>query len=420
MPTASFTVAFPRADVDVGADAIAAVFNTSSNTMTYVAICEVRANPMPINDDTSNILGNQGILALERITAASGGTEVSPVKFDTNSTTLPSQVKMRANPTSVTISGGTIRRFGDCISSYTITKALPFQAMLRSPNVIDANDHSGRTSESQDVWHCDGVSDTEPIVLREGEGVAIVKRAWGVPQAMHITITVRVSSTGKVYKWVEPDLGTPYGLNDAICSLMNESGSGIVLQVYIVSMPDLGEENIPRYRLVKCETEFDGFSGTSVSISKHDPAASISDVACYAGPMRIKPWAAGEGAQAKYYDYQSTPVTTAEQQKVDCIRAWGGAGPYIRTTSSPQMIVDVLSRAEPEVWPGDRRGTGAGVDMPIVLRPGQGLMVIGGGGGFIETSEQAYLEIEMAGYVYTPPPAGGGTGGVSISRVVNQ
>ena len=54
MPTASFTVAFPRADIDVGADAIAAVFNTSSNTMTYVAICEVRANPMPINDDTAN------------------------------------------------------------------------------------------------------------------------------------------------------------------------------------------------------------------------------------------------------------------------------------------------------------------------------------------------------------------------------
>lgn len=420
MPTQSFTVAFPKVDVDIAADAMAAIFNNSTEPTTYVAICEVRTSPMAINDDVTNILGNQGILSIDRITAASGGSEISPVKYDTSASALPSQVKFRTNPTSITLSGGTIRRFGDCISSLTIAKAIPFQAMLRAPNVVDTNDQSGRTAESHDSWHADGVSDTEAIVLNAGEGIAIVKRAWGIPQAMHINITARVSSTGRVYKWVDPDVGTPDYLDSALVSLMNESGSGITLQVYIVSLPDLGEENIPRYRLVKCSNVFDKFSGTSVSISKHDTSSSLSDVAAYVGPMRLQPYAAGEGAQAKYHDYQSTPVTTAEQQKVDCLRVWSGAGPYMRTTSNPIMLVDVLSRAEPEVWPGDRRGTGGGVDMPIVLRNGQGLAVVGGGGGFIETSEQGYLMIEMAGYLYTAAPAGGAAYRVVGSPVVRR
>lgn len=41
------------------------------------------------------------------------------------------------------------------------------------------------------------------------------------------------------------------------------------------------------------------------------------------------------------------------------------------------------------------------MDFPIILRPGQGLAVIGGGNGLIETSELAYMDIEICGYVYT-------------------
>jgi hypothetical protein len=398
MATTSFTVAFPAADVDVAADAMAAVFNNSANPTTYVAVCEVRTTPLAINDDTTNILGNQGILSLDRISAASGGTELSPAKFDTNAGALPSTIKLRDKPTSVTLSGGTIRRFGDCISSFSITKAMPFRT-IRAPGVVDCNDHSGRTAEGRDIWRADGISDTEPIVLREGEGIAIVKRAWGIPQSMRLAITVVIST--KTYHWSDSAFGTPMGLDSALVSLMNETGSGLIVYVYVASMPDMGEENIPRYRLVKCENVFDVISGTSVTPAVHDTASSVGDVSCYVGPMRIKPWAAGEGAQAKYHDYQSTPVTTAEMQKVDTIRIWGGAGPYIRTTSSPLINWDVLGRSEPEVWPGDRRGVGGGLDFPIVLRPGQGLAVIGGGNGVIETSEQAYLMLEMCGYVYT-------------------
>lgn len=422
MPTSSFTVAFPATDCDIGADAIAAVFNNASVKTTYISICEVRIVPQARNSDASNITGNQGILGLERITAASGGTTLSQFAFDTAASPL-SNVTARVMPDSVTISGGTIRRFGDCVSTFTITKALPFRVGMRAPGVTDANDHSGRTAEGQDIWHADGDSATEPIVLRAGEGIAIIKRAWGQPQGMHIRIIIRDTATGRVYTWDDAGLaGTPSGINQAIFSFMNESGSGLVLQMYVLMFPDLGEENQPKFRIVRCSPGFqDGFVGTSVTPSLHDTAGSVTDLSAYYGPMKVFAYARQCGAQVNYYDYQSLPVTTAEQQKVDTFRQWLHAGNYsISETGSPVMLWDVLSRAEPEMWPGDRRGTGSGVDMPIVLWPGQGLAVIGGGNGLIETSELAYLQVEMAGYVYTAPPTGGGTGGVSISRVVNQ
>lgn len=410
MPNTSFTVRFGRCDSDVSFDCLAAIFNRSVDMSKYVAICEVRSVPMAINDDVTNILGNQGILSIDRISAASGGTEISPVKFDTSASTLSTTyIKKRRMPTSVTLSGGTIRRFGDCISTYTITKALPLQAMLRAPNITDSNDHSGRTSESWDVWHADGVSDTEAIVLREGEGIACMKRAWGLPQSMRFGLVVRVASTGKVYKWMDSDIGTPDELNAPLWSLMNETGSGIVLQVYIINFPDLGEENQPKFRLMKCLSQQDDVAklGTEVSLSVHDTSKSITEVVAVTGPTRVLAFASGEGSPVRYHDYQTALVSTAVQQMSDNLRIFSGVGPYMRTTSSPLMTANLLSRAEPEVWPGDRRGVGAGLDFPIILRPGQGLAVVGGGAGAIETSELAYLELEMSGYVYTPEASAG-------------
>lgn len=402
MAVRSFTAFFEKVDADVAADALAAILNVSADKEKYVAICEVRVNPKAINDDTTNILGNQGILSMDRITAASGGSLLSPMKYDTAASNLPSQVQVRRMPTSVTLSGGTIRRFGDCVSTMTVAKAIPFQAMMRAPGVVDGNDHSGRSMEGQNIWHVDGISDTEPIVLREGEGFAIVKRAFGVPQAQRIGIVLRVVSTGNTYRWRDSDIGTPDLLGTPLLSVMNESGSGIVLQVEVVSMPDIGEENIPRYRIVRCEATRQEGMGEAVTLGVHDTAASITEVEAYRGPMRIYAWPRGEGVQVDYFDYQTGLASIATQQKVGCFRQWLGAGPWMRTTSSPQMVWDVLSRAEPDVWPGDRRGVGGGLAFPLILRPGQGLAVMGGGNGLIETSEIAYLDIEICGYVYTP------------------
>lgn len=403
MSRKSFTAVFPGCDSDVGADGMAAVFNAAAPGKT-VHITEIRTVPRPRNPNATNPTGNQGIMSLDRISAVSGGTELAPAKHDTASADLPSQVKLYENPDSVTVTS-TIRRFGDCISSYTITKAISFQAMIRAPNVVDANDHSGRTCESHNIWHVDGDSDTEPLVLREGEGFALVRREFGLPQAMHLGVTVRNMSTGATYKWSDGDVGSALMKGMASIALMNGSGSGVVLQVMIVSLPDLGEENIPSYRIVRVagavNTEWPGRSATVVA---HDTENSLTDVVALRGPTTLLPSAAANGMQIDYHNYQNTPITTVMQQRADCFRRWLGAGPYITETGAVTLNADVLSRSEYEVWPGDRRGAGGNADTEIILHPGQGIAVIGGGAGKIETSEQAYLDIEICGYLQDDYP----------------
>jgi hypothetical protein len=224
---------------------------------------------------------------------------------------------------------------------------------------------------------------------------------------MRFGLVVKVVSTGNVYKWMDSDVGTPNELDVALWSLMNETGSGIVLQVFIIHNPDLGEENQPRFRLARVETlALMGKTGTSKTLQVHDTSKSISDVYAYAGPMQTMPVSNHHGLPMLYQDYQMqvgglnvTRMPTLGAQQADVLRMWSGVGPYMTTTKATGLNYDLFGRGEYDVWPGDRRGCGGGIDAPIILRPGEGLALIGGGGGNIETSKLAYLDIEIAGYV---------------------
>lgn len=399
----SFTAVFERCDSDVGLDGMAAVFNIASSPDTCVHINEIRIMARPINSDIVNPTGNQGLISLDRISSVSGGKEVAPFKHDTDAEDLPAQVKLYENPDSV-VSTATLRNFGDCISSFTILKSIPFQAMNRAPGVCDTNDHSGRTCEGHNIWHADGDSDTEPIVLNPGEGFALVRREWGLPQALHFGVTIRVVGTSRTYKYRDGDLGSVLEKGRASLALMNGVGSGVVLQVMIISLPDMGEENIPRYRIMRCGARRgDELNGEAVVVTPHDPSNNTSEVEAYRGAMIVLPAAATNGMQIDYRNYQNAPISTVMQQRADCFRVWLGAGPYLTESGVVTMSHDMFSRSEFEVWPGDRRGAGHSGDQEIILWPGQGVAVVGGGGGFIETSEQAYLDIEITGFIESAP-----------------
>jgi hypothetical protein len=406
MARKSFTATFERCDSDIGNDGMAALFNDSTDATKVVHICEIRTMIRPINPDVTNPLGNQGIISLDRISAVTGGSEVAAFKHDTAAADLPSQVKMIENPDSVTVTS-TIRRFGDCISSYTILKSISFQAMMRAPGVCDSNDHSGRTCEGHNVWHVDGDSDTEPLVLREGEGFCLTRREFGLPQAFHFGVTVRVAGTSRTYKYRDGDVGSVLEKGLASIALINGTGSGVVLQVMIVSLPDMGEENIPSYRIVRVsgaaqDPDFPGSPGTIIA---HDTANSMAELRALRGAVRLLPASAVNGVPVNYHGYNILPLPVLDQQKLDSFRRWLGAGPYISETGTVTLSADMLSRSEFEIWPGDRRGA---VSMcELILWPGQGIAVVGGGAGLIETSEQAYLDIEISGYVddAVPTPA---------------
>jgi hypothetical protein len=190
----------------------------------------------------------------------------------------------------------------------------------------------------------------------------------------------------------------------ASIAFINGAGSGVVLQVMIVSLPDLGEENIPSYRIVRVsgypqEPEHQGDPGTIIA---HDTANTMTELRATRGPVRILPASAINGVPVNYHSYLALPLPVLDQQRLDCFRRFSGAGPYIKETGTVTLSVDMLSRSEYEIWPGDRRG--AVSECELILWPGQGIAVIGGGAGQIETSEQAYLDIEISGYIENLAP----------------
>jgi len=118
--------------------------------------------------------------------------------------------------------------------------------------------------------------------------------------------------------------------------------------------------------------------------------------------MRLKPSVSTLGVDVNYQGYFILPIPVAEQQRFDSFRRLSGAGPYIKEAGTVTLDPAMLSRSEFEIWPGDRKGANTGEDQPLIIRPGQGIAIIGGGFGQIETSEQAYLDIEITGYIDDP------------------
>ncbi len=410
MAKKSFTARFESVDPDVSFDGMACVCNVAGGSSgAKVVITDIRVYPAgAYNSDFTNPTGNSGIMSMLSVYASSGGTLVTPAKFDTAAASLPSQVEFRAKPTDVDYSSSGVvqfRRLGD-VASFGILQSIPLQAQLRAPGPLDCNDHSGRFVEASDFWHADGITDTEPIVLRENEGIGVAQASLGMNRTSTWTVTVRVAGTGNVYRYRVDhgavEIQNAGGAAGLIWTLRNNTGSGVVLQVMVVSDPDVGESNHPRFRITKT-SGMAGLGGreTSVTPVAHDTANSLSEVACYAGPFR--PRLQMEGITQNYWDYGSTPVTIAEQQKAGTLRQFLFGQAMLSFTGSPQMHAGMLGYGSSgeEVWPGERRFSSWSDDV-VLLSPGESIAVIGGGAGSIETSVLANMEVEIQGYIQTP------------------
>lgn len=393
----SFTVFAERVDPGAGFDGLVAVMNKASVASgKLIAIESIRVmTPSPINSDLTNILGTNGIISLERVTAYFGGTEISAFKYDTNAGSLPAGVKVMLFPDSVT-SPIVIRKFGDVVSTYTITKAtMGIQAMMRAPGVADANE-SGRNVESHNVLHRAVDSTLQAITLREGEGLASIQRAFGVPQSEHWSLTIRVIATGKTYRFKIDGCGSTYEPDAPKWVLFNTVGSGVVLEVCVVNFSDMGEENIPRIRITRIGGIDSNPSVTEITPLKHDTSSDFSDIKAYIGEFRVKVLAQTQGVPINYNDYQILPIPIATQQQVDTFRQFSMAEPKYSLTHAPPLRFE----NECERWPGDRRGVNA-IDDEIIIHPGEGIALLAGGNGLIDTSELAYYNIEIIGRFWT-------------------
>lgn len=215
-----------------------------------------RAEVMPLLAQTTTTPGN---FDRYRITAHTGADDaIAAFSLDSSNAALPSQVVLARRPATVTTSG----------SQWDGARAIPLANDTRALGYGFA-----ATPWSKRLRRRDAVtSEMQCPILREGEGIAVSMNAvCGLVYRFMATITVRVVATGACYTYTFPV--TPTGL--PIFSLLNGSGSGVVLEVCEMAYQQIGTDVLPQIALEPIDGIGDGDTLTPVA---HDSAGSIGAV----------------------------------------------------------------------------------------------------------------------------------------------
>lgn len=401
-------------------DGLLAFFNTeSSDDRRYFELVSLRVSPAaPTSNNTAGV-GRSGMMSIRRISALSGGDAASVIKMDTGDASLPSQVSVVSDPDSVTL-GDVFRRIADAPAySFSIANS-QFSSRTYGGSMM-----THQKSHMADIWRGGESADVEPIILREGEGLAIVQDSYGTQHSMQTAAVVTNTATGATYICRSTDLSTDRRLNEANFAIFNGTGSGVVLAVRLWVLPMDGEAVlIPPLRL--CRIAGLAMGGDMVTPLRPDTSKSVpSALSIKSGPFQ--PVIEGEW-QADYYSTHGQLFAGTAAALAAWNKAQIDAGTFSRGTRTQNF------RAIGEVPGGIRVGTlkddmlfDAQPGKGILIKPGDGLALVAGrdvasGGTQAVGSNSTFINFDVEATIlhYPPPaaPAGGNT--YSRSRVVNR
>ena len=215
-----------------------------------------RAEVMPLMAQTTTTPGNYD---LYRITAHTGTDDaIAAVKLDSNNAALPSQVVLARRPATVTTSG----------SQWDGASAIPLANDTRAMGYGFAATPWAQRLHRQDAT----TAERQRMTLREGEGIAVsLNNLTGLVYSFMVTLTVRVAATGACHTYTFPV--TPAVL--PLFSLLNGSGSGVVLEVVSLAYQEIGTDVIPQIALEPIDGIGDGDTLTPVPL---DSTASIGTI----------------------------------------------------------------------------------------------------------------------------------------------
>ena len=393
-------------------DGLFAIFNDeTSDNRRYFELVNLRLSPVaPITNNTAGV-GRAGALALFRTTASSGGDAVSPIKHDTASASLPSQVTCTTNPDSVTTTGVALKRMADAPCYFFSVANSSLSTRAFSGGLM-----SWRHDSFATLGDFGASVSCEAVILREGQGVAITQTEYGTPHSMIVAMHVTNTSTGATYLYRSVDVSTDAMIDAPLISLFNGSGSGVVLAVRVALIPQDGENNASNVttmaainlrlaRIQGLDTSADATTPIKADTSTSIPSALRTVV----GPFRSRL----EGSWQWDWPYtHGATISILQQQNAGVFRRNPAMKPFGAVGFSLNGIqldglgdIDIFS-AEP--------GSG------IIVRPGEGLGLLAGAAGLLSNSTFINYNIEATILHYPPPsaPAGGNT--YSRSRVVNR
>lgn len=239
-----------------------------------------------------------GVVPIWRLTALAGGEKLTVVKHDTNSATLPSQVAVVKHPDTVTMT--------DYISGPGQLAGIKYVG----PTIFRQRFGAARDGLVAGWFRSRG--NIQPIVLREGQGIAWTQ-SFGVRVHTHYgTIFIRNQASGATYTAFARPL--PTGEQDAMIAVFNGVGSGVILEVLWIESHDVGymAENTVEdtqlsegnshtstagYRVVKCSDLLDGEAVTPVAMDTNNSALG-SGITCLKNPIVIMDSAKSYGDSA--------------------------------------------------------------------------------------------------------------------------
>lgn len=218
---------------------------------------------------------------LQKISAYTGGSVVSPINLDSTNSALPSEVVCVQKPSTVTTSGQILRKM---CNHEQFNTASSDNSMLTSRS----GRHNTIGSAKVFGWLDASTAQTQKIVLREGEGIGLVNSTsafWAT--AFRTEIIVRETMTGDCYMYSDESKWND--LSPLV--LLNGTGSGVVLEVVSVHTTETGAENsttagtsVPsRFLLTGIElADISRGAGSELTPYSMDSTNSIgSDIVCY-------------------------------------------------------------------------------------------------------------------------------------------
>ena len=400
-------------------DGLLGIFNNeTTDDRRYFELVSLRVSPSaPMSNITAGI-GRSGALSLRRITALSGGDSVTPILMDTADAALPAQVLIRNDPDSVTASD-IFRRIADAPAYSSTIANTQFSSRTYGGSMV-----THQKSHYADIWRGGESVDVEPIILREGQGLAIFQDEFGTQHSMQTAAVVTNTATGATYICRSTDLSTDRRLGNATFAIFNGSGSGVTLAVKLWVLPMDGEAvTLPQLRL--CRIAGVALGGDTVTPIRPDTSKSVpSALQIVSGSFQ--PRISGEWQP----DYYSTHGIL-----------YGGTGAALQAWNKAQIDAGTFNRATMtqnfraigETPGGIRVGTlnddmmfDAEPGKGIIIKPGDGLGLVAG--TFVNTAgtqavgnTSTFVNYDIeAVLLHYPPPAGGGGNTYSRSRVVNR
>lgn len=402
MAAETFSVVFESCNIVPSKDVLAAIYNaedTDCRRYFEVTSVVIRTPSGWGNTIGTSLIGQQ--YQVQRITAHSGGFVLPAIERDTGSTALPSQVVALRMPTSLTLTDS----FRRMIAAEGYFYLASTNQWTSSRVYGGCGINSYQRIDQGSVWYSLNNSPVERIVLREGEGIALSLASFGQPRSGEFNLVVRNTSSGATYQFRSDAVGTPGCVGQGVVSLLNGAGSGVILEVAHIEWMPNGETTYPGFRLAKIDKIID--AATTVTPIANDTSHSApAALQCSGGSSSRYLWGWGNAIQ---YDFYGSFIGVTAQQNIATLRRKSDLHPFFNMSGNtpgiaPGQDANILFEA--------KAGSG------IILRQSEGLALLAGRVGNLDTSTFAYFNVEMT-VLHYPPPTGGGGNTYSRGRVVN-